>query len=375
MADAWIEGRPVAIEVAAAEAAKLLAASRLPVVAGLGTDVAGARAAVALAQRIGGVLDHMHAGAVLHTLDAVRTAGLLVTTVNEAALRADTLLLVGPGLMTAWPEIGRELLGRAPDRHWVAGRRRIFWLYPGTSASVPGAEGVSIERLGTDPTHLKVGLGALRAQIAGRPSRPTGLSAQALTDLAAALAAARYGVAVWAEAALDALAIEMLGGIIDDLNATTRFCGLPLCPSDNAAGVLQVCGWLSGLPMRTSFARGVAEHDPWRFAARRLIDSRESDCVLWISAYRPASPDWEQDVPMIALTAPAARFRRPPRVLIAVGQPGVDHDGIERVLTQGALAAVTATRQSPALSVAQAIARITSALPADLAVAHGMASC
>ena len=49
MGDARIDGRPVALEAAIAEAARMLAASRLPVIAGLGTDIAGARAAVALA--------------------------------------------------------------------------------------------------------------------------------------------------------------------------------------------------------------------------------------------------------------------------------------------------------------------------------------
>jgi formylmethanofuran dehydrogenase subunit B len=373
MADAWIEGRPVAVEAAAAEAAALLAASRLPLVAGLGTDVAGARAAIALAERIGGVVDHMHAPAVLRELDVARTAGMVVTTPNEAALRADTLLLVGPGLATAWPEIGRRLLAREPDRNWVAGPRRIYWLGPGSPPQALGADVPPIAVLATDPAHLKVSLAALRARIAGRPCGRTALPPQALEDLAAGLAAARFGVAVWADAALDALTIEMLCGIINDLNAATRFCGLPLGPSDNAAGVLQVCGWMSGFPMRTSFARGVAEHDPWRFAARRLVDSGESDCVLWISAYRPAKPDWERDVPTIALTAPDAGFRHRPRVWIAVGRPGVDHDGIERI--GGALAAVTATRKSAALSVAQAIVRITSALGSGETAAPRSSSC
>ena len=43
MSHAWIDGRPVALHVATAEAARLLAASRVPVVAGLGTDIAGAK--------------------------------------------------------------------------------------------------------------------------------------------------------------------------------------------------------------------------------------------------------------------------------------------------------------------------------------------
>ena len=46
MGEARIDGRPVALEAAIAEAARVLAASRLPVIAGLGTDIAGARAAV-----------------------------------------------------------------------------------------------------------------------------------------------------------------------------------------------------------------------------------------------------------------------------------------------------------------------------------------
>lgn len=372
MADAFIAGRPATVDAAAAEAARLLAASRLPVVAGLGTDVAGARAAVALAQRIGGVVDHMHAAAMLRALDVARTRGMVLTTPTEAAQRADALVLVGPGLVEAWPEIGRALLDREPDRRFVAGARRIYWVCAG-AASV--AEAPPVARVGSDPAHLKVILGALRARLAGRPSGRPPLPQQVLEGLAAALAAARYGVAVWADAALDALAIEMLCGIIDDLNATTRFCALPLAPSDNAAGVLQVCGWMSGLPMRTSFARGVGDHDPWRFDARRLIESGESDCALFISAYRTAEPDWQRDVPMIALSVPGASFRRTPQVFMAVGRPGIDHGAVERTAPSAALVRVAATCERPALSVAQAIVRITSALETDPSAAHRSASC
>ena len=88
----------MALEAAIAEAAKLLGASRLPVIAGLGTDIAGARAAIALAEQLGAVIDHMHSGALLRDLEVMREAGAYVTTPNEARLRGDTLLLVGAGL-------------------------------------------------------------------------------------------------------------------------------------------------------------------------------------------------------------------------------------------------------------------------------------
>ena len=72
MGHAWIDGRPVALQAAIAEAARLLGASRVPVVAGLGTDIAGARAAIALAARLGAAIDHMHSHAVLGDVDVMR---------------------------------------------------------------------------------------------------------------------------------------------------------------------------------------------------------------------------------------------------------------------------------------------------------------
>src|SRR5262249_43345817 len=153
------------------------------------------------------------------------------------------------------------------------------------------------------------------ARVAGRPIGKTPVPQRAIDALAQNLRAARFGVVVWsASSGIDALAIEMLCGLVKDLNATTRFSGLPLPAGDNAAGVLEACGWAIGYPMRSSLradadARRDAEHDPWRFDASRLVDSGEADCVLWISAYRPAAPPWTRSVATIALTAPDARLR------------------------------------------------------------------
>src|SRR5207244_463204 len=146
---------------------------------------------------------------------------------------------------------------------------------------------------------------------------------------------ARFGVAVWSAAALEPPVIEMLCGLVDDLNAATRFTGLRLEPDDNAAGVLQVCGWTTGFAMRTGFGRGGAAHDPWRHDAGRLVASGEADCVLWISAYGAALPDW--DIPVIALTAAAEGGGNMPRVRIEVGQPGVDHDTVEHCVATDTL--------------------------------------
>ena len=353
MGDARIDGRPVALEAAIAEAARMLAASRLPVIAGLGTDIAGARAAVALATRIGGVVDHMHSAAVVRDLAVMRQAGAYLTTPSEARLRGDTLLLVGPRLIEAWPDLGR-LFGRLRAPEAGAAERRIFWLCPGK-----GETDAAIRTVGRKADELPTVLATLRAHIAGRPA---GRIAKPVAALATALQAAHFGVAVWSAASLDAPAIEMLFGLIDDLNAGTRFSGLALAPGDNAHGVLQACGWLTGFPMRTAFGRGAPEHDPWRCDAARLVGDGEADCGLWISAYRAAAPGWHRAVPQIVLAAQPGPGQR---VFIQVGRPALDHDAVEHDMTSGMIVARAARQPSALPSVAEMIARIAAALPQE----------
>lgn len=358
---AWIAGAPAPLQQALEEAARLLGASRLPVLAGLGADVAAARAAVALARRLGGVVDHMHSDALLTHAEVLRAGGMLFTTPTEARLRGDLILLVGAGLLQAWPALPERLLAPPPAPDGPRSRRVIALGAAADEMSTLGAHGAVATSVGS--LEAAALLGALRAQVAGRPVRLPHEPAAALARLAAALTAARFGVAVWSTLALPALAAEMLCGLVADLNAGTRFTTLPLQPGDNAGGVNQACGWLTGFPVRTGFGRGRPEHDPWRFEARRLLESGESDCAVWISTYTDAAPPWRTDVTSVVLARGGARFAPAPRVQFAVGRPGLDHDGVQHCAAAGTLAAAPASASGAAAPAAEILARIASRLP------------
>ena len=184
----------------------------------------------------------------------------------------------------------------------------------------------------------------------------------ALDALVGVLKDARFGVAVWTAASLGALEIEMLHGLVRDLNETTRFSTLPLPAPDNGAGVLAACGWMTGFPMRTGFGTGAPIHDPWRFDAERLVASGETDCVLWISAFGVAPPAWLSAVNFIALCERTTQFTKEPNVRIAIGRPGVDHDAVMHSSDTGTMVAVTASTRSSAPSVAHALKRIGASL-------------
>jgi formylmethanofuran dehydrogenase subunit B len=360
MERAWILGRPAALDAAVAEAGKLIAASANILIAGLGTDVAGARAALALARRTGAVIDHMHSEAVLRDLDVMQSSGVMMTTPTECLVRADTLLLVGPLRGAARDQLSQNIIGNGQQKGSTP--RRIIWLCPGREL-LPLAETIAAVPVGRDLDDLPVLLATLRAEVAGRPTAKTGASAKMLPQVSTTLKETRFGTAIWSGAELDPLVIEMLCGLVDDLNATTRFSSLPLAPDANAIGVMQVCGWTTGLPMRTSFGRGFSQHDPWLFDGRRLVSSGEVDCVVWISAYGNEVPSWRKAPPTIALTAQEVAFDAPAEVRIAVGSPGVDYSAAQYFAATGTLAAFKATRPSQTISVAAAIERIAAAIP------------
>ena len=369
MSQSSINGRVAPLDAAIAEAAELIGKSRLTVVAGLGADVAGARAAIALCEQIGGVVDHMSSTALLRDLDVLRESGMMLTTPGEARTRGDVMLLVGNGLLeSGLLEAMPNLRTRALTPPAAEGAlRRIFRLGADEAdmRALAGAAADSVSKIETisaDEASLPGWLAALRARVNGRPVALSGARSREIDALAAALRSAKFGVAVWSAARLDFLTIEMLCGLVWDLNAKTRFTGLPLAPGDNAAGVLQVCGGMTGFPMRTGFGSRVPEHDSWVFDAERLVESGEADCALWISAYGDEAPRWRKPVPLIALTAAAAEFSRPSTVRIAVGRPGVDHDSVDYCAAMGTLVSKAASHPSQTPSVAAVIGRLVVAL-------------
>lgn len=364
MAAASIAGRDAPLDEAIGAAAALLHGSRCAVIAGLGTDIAGAEAAIGLARQIGGAFDHMHGAAILADLDVMRSAGWIVTSAQQARAFADVLMFVGPGLGAAWAHLLDTARPEAPPALNSNHPRRVIRLCPGRDGDLAAAAASAVQTIASRPADLPLVLALLRARIAGRPVSGTKRLDQQLAGVADTLRAARYGVAVWSAAALDPLCIEMLCGLVDDLNATTRFAGLPLASPDNAAGVAQAAGWRSGFPLRVGFGRGAPEHDPWRFDAARMIEAGEADAAVWIAACAPATPSWRRPVPTIALVAKGARFATPPAVAITVGRPGIDHDGVLFDPQLGVLAAKYAADTGSIPHVAAVISRICDAIGA-----------
>jgi formylmethanofuran dehydrogenase subunit B len=331
-----IEGREASLTEACARAATILNDSRLPLIAGLATDLAGAKAAVALAERAGGVVDHLGSDAAFRNLLVMLDKGWITTTLAEVKNRVDLLILAGTDVVSRFPRFFERcvwntdaLFGPKPAS------REVVYIGDGLDTEAGTApSGRAPTVIPCDRGRLAEVFGTMRALHHGRPVQAAtvaGAPIEALGGLVERMKAARYGVVTWVAADLAGphgeLAVQAICDLVMDLNESGRFSGLPLGGTDNALGAGQVCTWQTGFPLRTSFAAGHPDFDPHLLSWRRLIDDGEADSLLWISAFRAADLPVETGIPTIAVVAPGTAFRREPEVYIPVGIPGLDHGG------------------------------------------------
>jgi formylmethanofuran dehydrogenase subunit B len=336
-AEPRIAGKPATREDAYARAAALLRDATQPLFAGLGTDVDGMRAVLSLAERTGGIVDHMHGAAMAANVATVQGHGWMTTTLSEVKNRADLLLFIGTDAIRHHPRLFERLVWDPPSLFGLKSEERtVIYLGSPDLDTKPG-----VGPGGREPEHIRCErerlcevVLALRALFAGatlKAKTVAGVKTGVLATLVERLRAARYAVILWAAGDLDPesadLTIEAIVDLINDLNEGTRCAGLPLGGNDGSMTAQSVTIWQSGFPPRLSFAPGYPIHDPRRYATKRLLDTKAVDCLFWISSLGPTPPPEGPAVPTVILGLEVPRSPRSPEVFLPVATPGVDHAG------------------------------------------------
>ena len=325
---ATVDGRGATLDEAIAAAAQHLSASRQPLFAGLGTDVAGARALYPLACACGAVCDGAGGDAAMHTLRALQDRGQFTTTLAEVRTRADVIVFVG----SVPTDMAPLLLERCGVGDPAVATRHLVALHPRDGDVAPLAAraggGVSVESIAPDGD-LFTTLAWLDAALA----RPAGSAAPAvLCAPADRLRAARYAVFIGAPAHLPthgALIVEAVHRVIARLNVGTRAAVLWLDGGNGAATANQVFSWLSGLPLRSRAGPHGLEHEPLAYGSSRLLDGAAVDLLLWASCFDASALPPPCALPLIVLGHPAqaAACTRRDAVFIPVATPGIGVDG------------------------------------------------
>ncbi len=330
-----VAGRPVDFDEALDAAAALLRAGRRPVISGLDVDVAGMRSVLALARRLGAVVDHVHGPVKYRNLHALQEGGAITTTLAEARNRADLMILIGTGWHRRFPRFVERIIAPEPFLGGTGAPRRIV--------TVDAIEGEARRALPANVEHLPLDaapgqlpavvamLGALADRQPVDAGRITGVAPGTLERCVDWMRAARYGVVVWSAADLDwphaELTVQALARCIRSLNRDTRFVGLPLAGTDGDLTANAVQTWQAGVPLPASYANGRVDFDPSRHALPRVLARGEADLLIWVSSLGHAPPPLSGSLPRVVLGRADLVVDHGVDVFIPVATPGIDAAG------------------------------------------------
>ncbi|MBI1312099.1 formylmethanofuran dehydrogenase subunit B [bacterium] len=335
---ARIHGHVASQESALVAAAEILKVSRAPLIYGLArSSTPGQRAAVALAEQLGAVIDTT--ASVCHgpSIMAIQRVGESTSTLGEIRERADLVVFWGADPHTSHPR-HFERYSVEPCTETLPGGRDDRTIVVIDSRETETAR-LADEFVRVDPGQDFELITALRLAIRGQKvSTRTncGVSPDELSKLADLMTRCRYGVVFFglgiAQQSLGHLVVESLLQLVAELNAHTRFTARRLRIPGDVSGADSVLCWQTGYPFAVNLGRGYPRYNPGEFSASELLQRREVDvCVLVgsesIADFPNEALDELRRIPTIVLDYPHAECPFPPTVSLTTAVYGIHAAG------------------------------------------------
>lgn len=359
-----VDGRPSTWGEAVAEAVRILDAADSPLIYGLSSTASEAqRKTVALADKIGAIIDTTSSVCHGPTGLAMQSVGEPTCTLGEVRNRADLLVFWGCNPAVSHVRHFARYSAMAKGALTPQGRRdrTVVVVDVRPTASTRAADHFLQVQPGADFEVLTT----LRALLQGRmddrgpanddrPNRPRaandadveaqsdeqtvgGIPLIALEALVEMMKACRYGVAFMGmgltQSAGRDLNVSELFTLVAELNQYTRFSVIPMRGHGNVTGADQVMTWQSGYPFAVSFARGYPRYGPGEFTAVDVLARGEADVALILASdpmahFPQAAAQALARIPTIVLDPMPSLTTEMAHVVFPTACYGVDATGI-----------------------------------------------
>jgi formylmethanofuran dehydrogenase subunit B len=338
-------------------AAELLARARLPVIGGLFTDIDGASAALALAEKLGGVVDHAASEGLSRAARVMRETGVAPASFGEVRNRADTIVVIGEGPLARDPELLDKLFPGKPGLpRRGTNKRELILLGAGKAKAPKGVPVTALDGKASLPELVALLAAAVRE---GRFDLRDKTLAAKIEKAGARLRDSAFAVFVYDPAEVEEPVLHTVLEAVRILAKTTRAATMAIAAPGNGEGANLCSTWTCALPVRTSFAREVPENNMWAYETERLLKSGEADALVWIDALDGEGADRPKGAPAIVLSSRPTRAARGD-IVIEVGAAGADHDAalfLPPIAGIGVVKAKNASKDKP--TVAEVLNKIT----------------
>jgi formylmethanofuran dehydrogenase subunit B len=340
LADAWfrrhwseespptlIEGAPASLESAIDRAVEILDEADYPLIYGLSRGVtSGQRAAVALGECVGGVVDTTASLCHGPSILALQEVGEVTSTLGEIRNRADLVIFWGCNPASSHPRHAERYSVSATGRFTPKGRSDRVIVMVGDADRV---ESWRLDPEGSEPDlviPVTPGsdfetLSCLHAMLPGTWRGPVRWELERLMDL---MKGCRYGVvffglglaktSMWESGRNSQTGqhdVAALLKLVSDLNAFTRFTARRMRLQGDVSGADNVLLWQTGYPYGVDFSRGYPRYNPGEFTANDLLERGDVDACLLMGAettcyLSEAARDHLRSIPTILIDYPNA---------------------------------------------------------------------
>lgn len=287
-----VRGKPVDLDTAVTEAARLLHEAAFPLVYGLAeTTCEAQRKAVALADSIGACLDT--ATSIHHGPSGVSfpDIGEVTCSLGEVKNRADLVIFWGVDPIASHPRHGERYSLEASGLFTPEGRKNRYAVHVDSRPS-SAPEQFDCNLIIPNGKDFEA-LWALRALVKGIPiakgfEEQTGIALADLTNLAQRMKSCHFGVLFigmgLSRSAGRHMNNEAALGLVTDLNDHTRFFAKTMKVKGNGTGADNVLLWQTGYPFAVHLGQGFPRYNPGEFSAVESLERCEPDAALIVGA-------------------------------------------------------------------------------------------
>lgn len=331
---AWIDEQPCELATALDRAADILRASQMPLIYGLASSsTPGQRAAVALADRLGAIIDTAASSCHGPSIMAIQQVGESTCSLGEIKNRADLVIYWGSDPVKNHP---RHMERYSVDSAGMfvpegrAGRRLVVIDCAETESARRADHFIQVEK----NSDFEI-FWALRAMLRGVSvdvESIGGVSVNVWQDLLEQMKLCRCGVFFFgrgltqhdtANATVEALLL-----LTRELNGVTRFHARRMRVYGDVAGADSVLCWQTGFPFSVNLANGGPRYNPGEYSAPHLLAAREVDaCVLigneGIETFSSAARKQLESIPTIAIGSVGTFWPFKPHIRFATSIYGI----------------------------------------------------
>lgn len=347
-ATAEIDGEPALLEDAVRLAAELLQQANYPLIYGLSRSATpGQRAAVALAERVGAVIDTTASLCHGPSIMAIQEVGEVTCTLGEVRNRADLIIFWGCHPAQSHPRHAERYSVFARGKHTPNGRSDRTVVMVGDSTQV---EQWRLDRDDARPdiiVPIEVGkdfeaISMVRMMLRGVDVPAASDELRQLVEL---MRGCRYGTVFFglgiAETSMwDGLPHQSIGHInvaallklVAELNAVSRFTARRMRLQGDVSGADNVLCWQTDYPFGVDLSRGYPRYNPGEFTANELLSRGDTDFCLLVGAetipyFSAAARQYLRSIPTVVLDYPGVPCEFTPNVRFTTAVYGLDVRG------------------------------------------------